>query len=56
MSDRVIVVENGDRYEPELFDVEPTLDELKFIYPAARIIVHDLKRSQWIVVIGESLP
>lgn len=50
---RLIVVEDGVRTEPQLFDAEPSLDVLKLIYPAARIILNDLKHDQWIVVIGD---
>jgi hypothetical protein len=50
---RLIVVEDGIRTEPQLFDAEPSLDLLKVLYPAARIILHDLNRDQWIVQIGE---
>jgi hypothetical protein len=50
---RLIVVEDGIRTEPQLFDAEPSLDVLKVLYPAARIILQDLKRDQWIVVLGD---
>lgn len=55
MSVRILCIIDGVRGEHEIWDAAPSLDLLKILYPAARIILHDLKRDQWIVVTGDSL-
>jgi hypothetical protein len=55
MSAKIVAIVDGQRCEHELYDAEPSLDLLKILYPAARIILHDLKRDQWIVVTGDCL-
>lgn len=51
------VIVDGKRIVHEDVDVFPknviSADVIKLLYPAAKIIVHDLKRDQWIVTTGE---